>query len=127
SLPANGAVFKRVTSEEESRAAIERRQGGGEWHLELNGETVASGGVLFHYNRPYGDVYMDVKEPFRRRGLGAYLVQELKRSTYEFGAIPAARCNPANIASRRTLLKAGFVPCAHILDGTVRAEMTKPE
>jgi GNAT superfamily N-acetyltransferase len=35
--------------------------------------------LFFHYNPPYGDVYMEVAEPFRRRGLGAYLVQELKR------------------------------------------------
>jgi hypothetical protein len=27
------------------------------------------GGILDHYNRPYGDIYMEVAEPFRRRGL----------------------------------------------------------
>jgi RimJ/RimL family protein N-acetyltransferase len=45
----------------------------------------------------------------------------LKRLAYELGAIPGARCNPGNIASRQTLQKAGFVPCAHILDGTIVA------
>lgn len=32
-----------------------------------------------------------VAEPFRRRGFGAFLVQELKRVCYEGGYVPAAR------------------------------------
>jgi GNAT superfamily N-acetyltransferase len=87
--------------------------------LEAGGAPVASGGVLWHYNRPYGDIYMDVAEGFRRRGFGAYLVQEMKRACCERGSVPAARCNPTNVASRRTLQKAGFVPCGHILTGRV--------
>jgi len=91
------------------------------WHgvVEIEGKTAATGGILFHYNRPYGDIYMEVAEPFRRRGLGSDLVQELKRVCYEGGNVPAARCNPKNIASRKTLQKAGFVPCGHILTGSV--------
>jgi GNAT superfamily N-acetyltransferase len=87
--------------------------------LEGEGGIAAGGGVLFHYNRPYGDVYMHVLEPFRRRGLGAFLVQELKRACYEGGSLPAARCNPGNLASRKTLQKAGFVPCGHMLVGAL--------
>jgi len=60
---------------------------------------------------------MEVIEAFRRRGLGSYLVQELKRACYELGAVPGARCSPTNIASRRTLQRAGFVPFAQILIG----------
>ena len=90
--------------------------------VELDGQVAGSGGILFHYNRPYGDIYMDVAEPFRRRGLGSFLVQELKRVCYEGGHVPAARCSPSNIASRRTLQKAGFVPCGHILTGSVRID-----
>ncbi|MBN8246473.1 MAG: GNAT family N-acetyltransferase [Verrucomicrobia bacterium] len=114
-----GAVLRRQTPVEEIQSAIERQQGGGEWVLELDGVAVGRGGVLFHYNRPYGDVYMEVDEPFRQRGLGAFLVQELKRECYVLGAIPAARCSPDNLASRRTLQRAGFVPCAHILIGAL--------
>jgi RimJ/RimL family protein N-acetyltransferase len=62
---------------------------------------------------------MEVTEPFRRRGLGSFLVQELKRVCYEGGHVPGARCNPDNVASRRTLQKAGFVPYGHILKGSV--------
>lgn len=118
-LTGNGAVMCPGTPVEAVYSAIEQRRGGGEWRLELDGVIVATGGVLFHYNRPYGDVHMEVMEGYRRRGFGAYLVQELKRVCYEFGAIPAARCHTANHASRRTLMKAGFVPYAHILDATV--------
>jgi GNAT superfamily N-acetyltransferase len=90
-----------------------------DWAIEFNGEVAATGGILYHYNRPYGDIYMEVAEAFRRRGFGSYLVQELKRICYEGGSIPCARCNPSNIASRKTLQKAGFVPCAHILSGSL--------
>jgi RimJ/RimL family protein N-acetyltransferase len=114
-------VLRPVTSIEETRRSIKERQGGSEWVLEVNGTTVATGGIMFHYNRPYGDLYMEVVEPFRRRGLGSHFVQELKRVAYELESIPCARCNPLNIASRKTLQKAGFVPFAHILNGTIPA------
>ena len=65
---------------------------------------------------------METKGPFRRRGFGTFLVQELKRVCREHGHIPAARCNPGNVASRRTLQRAGFVPCGHILSGDVRPD-----
>ncbi|MBI4661008.1 MAG: GNAT family N-acetyltransferase [Verrucomicrobia bacterium] len=123
-LPANGAVLRRITAEEEILAAIEERQGGGEWVLESDGAVAAKGGILFHYNRPYGDIYMEVPEPFRRRGFGSYFVQELKRVCYELGAVPGARCNPTNVASRRTLQRAGFVPFAHILTGSLNDSST---
>jgi len=118
-LPAMGAVLRCKTPEDETRRCIEERQGGPEWALDLNGETVATGGILFHYNRPYGDIYMDVAEPYRGRGFGSYLVQELKRAAYELDSIPAARCNAGNVASRKTLQKAGLVAYANILTGTL--------
>ena len=107
------------TPEAEIREAIAARRGGGEWELEVDGEVAGKGGVLFHYNPPYGDVYMEVAEPFRRRGLGTWLVQELKRETRRLGQIPGARCNPDNLASLGTLLRAGFEPCGQILVGTL--------
>ncbi len=69
--------------------------------VEVEGTVAATGGILFHYNRPYGDIYMEVAEPFRRRGFGSFIVQELKRVCYEGGHAPAARCNPGNVGSRR--------------------------
>ena len=119
-LPANGAVLKPLTSDRVVRRAIAERAGGPEWRLLVDGKTAGKGGILFHYNAPYGDVYMEIEEPFRGRGFGAYLVQELKRCAYEIESIPAARCNVDNQSSRKTLQKAGFVPYAHVLNGTIR-------
>lgn len=89
------------------------------WHgvVEMDGVVAATGGILFHYNRPYGDIYMDVREEFRRRGLGAFIVQELKRVCYEGGFKPGARCSPTNVPSQRTLQRAGFAPNANLLVG----------
>jgi GNAT superfamily N-acetyltransferase len=118
-LPANGAVLQPLTSEEEVRASIAERQGGPEFLLQVDGQPAGKGGILFHYNPPYGDVYMEIEEPFRGRGFGPYLVQELKRHAYDIGSIPAARCNRDNRPSRTTLQRAGFIPYAHILNGTI--------
>jgi hypothetical protein len=87
--------------------------------LEIGGKVVGRGGILYHYNPPYGDIYMEIAEDHRRQGIGTFLVQELKRICREGGNIPCARCNPDNVASRKTLQKAGFVPCAHILNATL--------
>ena len=66
-----------------------------------------------------GVMAMEIAEPFRRRGFGSYLVQELKRAAYQLGSLPCARCSPDNVASRKTLQRAGLVPFAHILNGTI--------
>lgn len=90
-----------------------------DWLIEDDGMVLAKGGVLFHYNPPYGDIYMEVDGKHRQMGLGSYLVQELKRAAYEIGKIPSARCNASNAASRKTLQKAGMLPCGRILLGDV--------
>ena len=118
-LPA-GATFRRATPAD----ALDVPHDQLKWHgvVEVDGTAAGTGGILFHYNRPYGDIYMEVAERFRRQGLGSFLVQELKRVCYDGGNIPAARCNPRNIASCRTLQKAGFVPCGNILNGSVSVD-----
>lgn len=93
----------------------------GGFFLSFNGEVVAEGGHLSNYNKPYSDIYMEVKEGHRGKGYGVLLVQELKKAVYQFGRVPAARCNPANEASKATLLKAGFSVCGARLKGTIRA------
>jgi RimJ/RimL family protein N-acetyltransferase len=112
---------KLTTSHQLEGVALRRRgEPDNDWALEMDGFLVGTGGILYHYNRPYGDIYMNVAEPLRRRGFGTYIVQELKRLCYEGGSVPCARCDPDNFASRNTLQKAGFVPCAHILNGTLQ-------
>jgi GNAT superfamily N-acetyltransferase len=113
-----GAVFRRGSAAEFPDVPEDRLRWRGV--VEVDGQVAATGGILFHYNPPYGDIFMDVAEPFRLRGFGSFLVQELKRVCWESGHVPAARCNVTNVGSRRTLQKAGLVPCGHILVGTVR-------
>jgi GNAT superfamily N-acetyltransferase len=119
SLPAGGATFRRATADDKERIFAHHREPVGDWLIEFEGAIVATGGIALHYNRPYGDIFMEVAAPFRRRGLGSYLVQELKRVGRESGNIPCARCDTADVASRRTMQKAGLVPCAHILSGAI--------
>ena len=114
-----GAIVRRATPEDAAQILSRQLEADAKWVLALDGEIAGTGGVLFHYNHPYGDIYMEIAEPFRRRGLGSYMVQELKRICYGQGNIPAARCNTTNIASRKTLQKAGFVPCGTIVNGSV--------
>jgi GNAT superfamily N-acetyltransferase len=118
-LACPAGIFRQVTAADQERMFEHKGEPVGDWMIESDGVPVATGGALFHYNPPYGDLYMEVAEPYRRRGFGSYLLQELKRICYEMGKIPAARCNVANIASRRTLQKAGLLPCARLLVGEV--------
>ncbi|PYI88029.1 MAG: N-acetyltransferase [Verrucomicrobia bacterium] len=96
-----GAIFRRATPDDAVQILSHDLDSGAKWAVEFEGTIAAAGDILFHYNRPYGDIYMKVAEPFQRRGLGAYLVQELKRIGYESGNVPAARCNPMRAHSDR--------------------------
>jgi GNAT superfamily N-acetyltransferase len=112
-------VFRKVTEADKGRLEEQKLDPGSEWLIESEGVPVATGGVTFHYNPPFGDLYMGVSELYRQRGFGSYMVQELKRIAYEIGKIPAARCNVSNVASRKTLQKAGMLPCCRLLVGDV--------
>jgi GNAT superfamily N-acetyltransferase len=92
----------------------------GKFVLEIAGEVIANGGFLLHYNKPFADLFMDVKEQYRRMGYGSYLLQEIKKQCYLAGRIPAARCNIDNYASSATLQKAGLKIAGHMLIGHVR-------
>ena len=111
-LPTPGGEFRRAREGEAMPDPVEEL---GEFVFETDGRVVATGGFLCHYNPPYGDVYMSVAEEYRRRGIGSYVVQEVKRACYEAGRKPAARCNPENAASRCTLQKAGMLPVGRLL------------
>jgi len=91
----------------------------GEYVAELNREIVASGGFLLHYNRPFADLYMEVREDCRRRGIGSFLLQEVKRECYLAGRVPAARTGIKNHASRACLTKAGLRVSGFMLTGEV--------
>jgi GNAT superfamily N-acetyltransferase len=119
SVARTDAVFRRSNPDDVQQITREELDPEASWLVSVEGRIAAAGDILFHYNRPYGDIYMKVAESFRRRGLGTYLVQELKRVCYDGGSVPAARCNVTNVASRKTLQRAGFAPCGHILKGAI--------
>jgi GNAT superfamily N-acetyltransferase len=119
SLSVPGAIFRETIQTDREHIASQKLDTDAAWMIEVNGQVAATGGILFHYNIPYGDIYMAVAEPFRRQGYGSYLIQDLKRVCHEMGRIPAARCNASNVASRATLQKAGLLPCARVLTGVL--------
>jgi len=94
--------------------------GVGGYVLEQNGEIAATGGFMLNYNLPYADIFYEVNENFRQKGLGSLIVQELKREIYFIGRVPAARCNIRNHASKANLLKAGFRVCGFIVKGILK-------
>jgi len=91
-----------------------------EYVLLLDGKIIGGGGLMLNYNMPYADIYMHIKEPFRQKGYGSWLVQELKKAAYRMHRVPAARCNINNQISKSTLQKAGFTPCGFILKGDIK-------
>jgi GNAT superfamily N-acetyltransferase len=99
-----------------------KREPVGDFVLEWNNEIVASGGFALHYNVPFADLSMEVKEMYHGKGLGSFLVQELKRECYLSGRVPAARCSMENAASKATLLKAGLKIVGFMLFGNVKRE-----
>ena len=63
---------------------------------------------------------MEVREDFRRKGFGSFLIQEIKKRCYLDGRVPAARTGLDNIASRATLIKAGFKVAGFMVFGQVK-------
>jgi GNAT superfamily N-acetyltransferase len=94
----------------------------GEFVLEMNSEIVATGGYFTHYNFPYADLYMEVKADHRRKGLGTYLLQEIKKECYKSGRIPAARCSAVNNASKGVMIDAGMMICGSMLVADIRRD-----
>ena len=106
--------------EESDSIFVHTSEPAGDYVLVKDGEVIASGGFMLHYNKPFADLYMEVKENYRGMGFGSFLLQELKRECYLSGWMPAARCNIQNSASKASLLKAGLAVCGYMLTGEVK-------
>ena len=105
-LKPDGAIFRK--RREDDVVFEHKAEPVGTYVVEFDKTVVATGGYLTHYNFPYADIYMEVKESERKKGFGSFLVQEVKKQCYINGRVPAARTGPDNLASKATLLKAGM-------------------
>lgn len=112
-----GAVFRRTTDADSGRMFPHEIVPVGSWLIEIDGIIAATASYYDHYNPPYADIAMEVAPVFRNRGVGQFIVQEMKRVCREAGLTPAARCPPGNVGSRRTLERAGLLPNGRILSG----------
>jgi RimJ/RimL family protein N-acetyltransferase len=115
-----GVLLRQVTAKDQATVFEHTTEPVGDWGLERDGALVATGGMFFHYNAPYRDLYMEVAPQHRRQGFASYLLQELKRICYEGGHVPGARCDAENIASRRALEQAGMQVCGQLVSGRVK-------
>ena len=106
---------------DDDRIFEHRNQPIGDSVVEVDGEIVATGGYMTQYNAPFADLYMEVREDCRRRGLASLMLQEVKKECYLAGRVPAARCDVSNVASAAALRKAGLRDCGFILTGTIRS------
>jgi GNAT superfamily N-acetyltransferase len=119
SLQAPGTIFRERRSRE--RIFEHHVEPVGDFVLEWNNEVVATAGFLLHYNEPFADIYMEVREDCRRRGFGSFLVQEVIKACYIAGRVPAARTGIDNVGSRKTLIKAGLRIAGFVVIGAVRS------
>ena len=127
-MPTGPAIDERST-EGLARARVRARRpeddvrdpplAGGEWVAEVDGRSVGAGGIMTHYNPPFGDLYMEVDADARGRGIGSCIVRELRAIAKAQGLEPAARCSPENEASRRTLLRGGMRQCGSLLSAEI--------
>ena len=114
-LQVAGAVLERLPSDNNRDVKFQ---------LRLENEVVAYGGFMLNYNFPYADIYYEINEKSRGKGIGSYLAQELKKEVYLMGRVPAARCNIDNIISKATLLRSGFRICGYMLLGEIKTGKT---
>lgn len=58
---------------------------------------------------PYADLGMVVARSYRGRGVGSFLLTQLKNHCYEAGWKPICSCEASNRASKKAIEKAGFI------------------
>jgi GNAT superfamily N-acetyltransferase len=58
---------------------------------------------------PYADLGMIVAQAYRGRGLGSFMLVQLKKHCYEVGWKPICSCAADNHASKKAIEKAGFL------------------
>jgi GNAT superfamily N-acetyltransferase len=115
-----GAAFRKKESGDQS--FDHKSEPDGDYVIEVDGEIVATGGFLLHYNFPFADLYMEVREDQRKKGYGSLMIQELRKACFDAGRVPAARCSIANKASKATLMKGGLKIAGYMLTGKIKTQ-----
>ncbi|MBV8388896.1 MAG: GNAT family N-acetyltransferase [Mucilaginibacter sp.] len=119
-LNISGAIFRKKMNGDKS--FDHKSEPDGDYVIEADGEIVATGGFLLHYNHPFADLYMEVREDQRQKGYGSLMIQELRKACFDAGRVPAARCNITNKASKATLMKGGLRIAGYMLTGEIKPE-----
>ena len=83
----------------------------------LSGGVVLGTGVIGakDFQPPYVDIGMCVNEAYRNRKVGSYIISLLRQECHRQGWISGASCKRENIASKKTLEKAGLISKDRIL------------
>lgn len=75
---------------------------------------------IFKSNEHYGDIGMIVVEEYRKKGIGTYIITQLKEHCYRNNLKPMACCNIKNIGSKKVLEKCGFISNHRIIYVTLK-------
>lgn len=124
----NKSLFRKAEKQELAdivRFYQANTEGPGEWiepflntrlnHEELFGlyeqQTLVATGECIPSQKqpPYADLGMVVARSYRGRGVGSFLLTQLKNHCYEMGWKPICSCEASNHASKRAIEKAGFI------------------
>lgn len=71
--------------------------------------------ILSQQQTPYADLGMVVAQAYRSRGLGSFMLTQLKKYCYETGLKPICSCEVTNLASKKAIEKAGFISVQRIM------------
>lgn len=97
---------------------------GGDIYVLRSGDRVLGTGVIGarEFHPPYVDIGMCVDPRYRRQGVGTEILVRLRWVCREHGWIAGASCQSTNIASKRTLERAGMVARDRVLECTFKAD-----
>lgn len=104
------------TRQKYAQLLIERQQS----FLLIDGDTILGIGEcrVSQSQPPYADIGMIVDKDHRRQGIGTFVLAQLKQHCYQQNVKPICSCFADNIASRKTIEKAGFVARHRIVNIT---------